>query len=92
MPDTDTNTELTIEKLVYGGQGLTRRNGQVILVPFVLPGETVHVKEETGRRGLVEAHARGSAYGRPEPHEPSMPIFPALRRMPVSARRLSGPD
>ena len=33
-----------IEKLVYGGQGLARWNGRVVLVPFVLPGETVLVE------------------------------------------------
>src|SRR5579862_5976752 len=38
---------LTIEKLVYGGEGLARLEGKVVLTPFVLPGEVVRV--ETGR-------------------------------------------
>lgn len=32
---------VTIEKLVYGGDGLARVNGRVLLTPFVLPGEQV---------------------------------------------------
>lgn len=33
--------EVTIEKLVYGGEGLGRVEGRVVLVPLVLPGERV---------------------------------------------------
>jgi 23S rRNA (uracil1939-C5)-methyltransferase len=35
--------EVKIEKLVYGGEGLARIDGRVVLVPFVLPGETVRI-------------------------------------------------
>jgi 23S rRNA (uracil1939-C5)-methyltransferase len=41
------NLLLNIEKLVYGGDGLARVDGRVVLVPFVLPGE--RVEAETGR-------------------------------------------
>ncbi len=34
---------MTIEKWVYGGQGLARTDSGVLLVPFVLPGERVKV-------------------------------------------------
>ena len=47
--------EVTIEKWVYGGRGLARLDGQVVLVPFVLPGEVVEVALERERPGLVEA-------------------------------------
>ena len=33
--------EVQIDKLVYGGCGLGRTDGRVVLTPFVLPGETV---------------------------------------------------
>lgn len=33
--------QLTIEKLVYGGHGLSRDNGRVVLTPLVLPGEQI---------------------------------------------------
>jgi 23S rRNA (uracil1939-C5)-methyltransferase len=35
---------VTIEKLVYGGEGLARDEGRVVLAPFVLPGERVEVE------------------------------------------------
>ncbi len=55
MAANDTNREVRIEKLVYGGRGLARDNGRVLLVPFVLPDETVRVREEVERRGVIEA-------------------------------------
>jgi 23S rRNA (uracil1939-C5)-methyltransferase len=36
--------EVTIEKLVYGGYGLSRTDGRVLLTPFVLPGEVAVVE------------------------------------------------
>jgi 23S rRNA (uracil1939-C5)-methyltransferase len=42
-----TSVLLNIEKLVYGGDGLARADGRVVLMPFVLPGE--QVEAETGR-------------------------------------------
>jgi 23S rRNA (uracil1939-C5)-methyltransferase len=36
--------EVEIEKWVYGGAGLSRTDGQVLLTPFVLPGERVRVE------------------------------------------------
>lgn len=38
--------ELTVEKLVYGGCGLARQEGLVVLVPYVLPGERIRVELE----------------------------------------------
>ncbi|HUS05473.1 MAG TPA: class I SAM-dependent RNA methyltransferase [Bryobacteraceae bacterium] len=40
--------EVVIEKLVYGGDGLGRLNGRVLLTPYVLPGERVAVAEARG--------------------------------------------
>jgi len=50
--------ELTIEKLVYGGEGLARVDGEVIFTPFVLPGELVQVappasKKQAQRASLI---------------------------------------
>ena len=42
-----------IEKLVYGGDGLARLNGQVMLVPFVLPGESIRTGSERIKTGLL---------------------------------------
>src|ERR1700682_4061545 len=49
------NFEVTVEKLVYGGDGLARLDGRVVLAPFVLPGERVRVRAEQGQPGLVRA-------------------------------------
>jgi 23S rRNA (uracil1939-C5)-methyltransferase len=48
---------VNIEKWVYGGEGLGRIDGQVVLVPFVLPGERVSVRSARVKTGLL----RGSA-------------------------------
>lgn len=45
--------EIDIEKLVYGGDGLARIDGQVVLTPFVLPGEHVEVATEQAKTGLL---------------------------------------
>ena len=62
MPDTTTNkaevpatAEVEIEKLVYGGEGLARIDGQVVLVPFSLPGERVTVTPKRVKNGLLRA-------------------------------------
>ncbi len=51
------NFEITVEKLVYGGDGLARLDGRVVLAPFVLPGERIRAGAERERPGLVHARA-----------------------------------
>ena len=72
MPTEET---LEIEKLVYGGEGLARLDGKVILAPFVLPGEKVRadvdrVKNDLFRGRLLEVIAPAAARV-----EPSCPYF-----------------
>ncbi len=43
---------LTIEKLVYGGEGLARLEGKVVLTPCVLPGEVVRAETERAKNDL----------------------------------------
>ncbi len=46
-----------VEKLVYGGDGLSRLDGQVILTPFVLPGEQIEVITSRGKGGLLRGRS-----------------------------------
>lgn len=55
MAHSSTKLDVTIEKLVYGGDGLARLNGQVVLVPFVLPGERAAVESLEQKPGLVRS-------------------------------------
>src|ERR1017187_1878159 len=49
------NFEVTVEKLVYGGDGLARLDGRVVLAPYVLPGERIRAEVEREKPGLVRA-------------------------------------
>ena len=44
-----------MEKLVYGGDGLARLEGRVVLAPFALPGERIRVRAEQEKPGLMRA-------------------------------------
>jgi 23S rRNA (uracil1939-C5)-methyltransferase len=46
---------VTVEKLVYGGDGLARLDGRVVLAPFVLPGERIRAAAWQEKPGLVKA-------------------------------------
>ncbi|MGO9095796.1 MAG: class I SAM-dependent RNA methyltransferase [Bryobacteraceae bacterium] len=61
---------VTIEKLVYGGCGLARIGGRVVLAPFVLPGETARVRvDEKGFQADLEEVVTPAA-GRADPSCP----------------------
>ena len=53
MAESQTNFEVTVDKLVYGGDGLARLDGRVVFVPFVLPGERVTVATVDEKPGLL---------------------------------------
>ena len=46
---------MTVEKLVYGGDGLSRLDGRVVFTPFVLPGERIRARSRQEKPGLVRA-------------------------------------
>ena len=48
---------LTIEKLVYGGEGLARLEGKVVLTPFVLPGERIRAEIDRAKNDLWRGRA-----------------------------------
>jgi 23S rRNA (uracil1939-C5)-methyltransferase len=63
--------DVEIEKWVYGGEGLARIDGRVVLAPFVLPGETARIElRDRVHAGLTEVVARSS-----DRVEPPCPLF-----------------
>jgi 23S rRNA (uracil1939-C5)-methyltransferase len=46
---------LSIEKLIYGGEGLAHADGNTVFVPFVLPGEAVRANAKSRKKKLVWA-------------------------------------
>jgi len=46
---------LSIEKLVYGGDGLAHADGNTVFVPYVLPGEEVRAEERAKKKKLIWA-------------------------------------
>ncbi len=46
---------LSIEKLVYGGDGLAHAGGSTVFVPYVLPGEEVRAAVQSKKKKLIWA-------------------------------------
>jgi len=46
---------LSIEKLIYGGDGLAHADGNTVFVPFVLPGEEVRANAKSRKKKLIWA-------------------------------------
>lgn len=62
--------DVTVEKLVYGGEGLARVDGQVVLTPFVLAGERVRLEAQGRQSGVLRAR-------------PAEVLAPAAQRVPA---------
>jgi 23S rRNA (uracil1939-C5)-methyltransferase len=69
------NPHIRIEKLVYGGEGLARVEGEVLLTPFVLPGETVEVERTETRHHVQHARLLSVIEASPERAAPPCPVF-----------------
>ena len=67
--------QFTIEKLVYGGDGLARDDGRVVLTPFVLPGETVRAEISRAKNDLLRGRAAEVVNASPARVEPGCPYF-----------------
>jgi 23S rRNA (uracil1939-C5)-methyltransferase len=52
MPD---ELRFSIEKLIYGGDGLAHADGNTVFVPYVLPGEEVRANAKSRKKKLVWA-------------------------------------
>lgn len=72
----------TIEKLIYGGDGLARvpaqgheRRGKTVFVPYVLPGELVEARVVEERKGYTRAEAEQILTPSPARIAPHCPHF-----------------
>jgi 23S rRNA (uracil1939-C5)-methyltransferase len=68
-------TELKIEKLVYGGDGLSRIEGEVVFVPYVLPGEIVNAERMGARKHVQRAVLQEIVEASPDRVKAPCPIF-----------------
>lgn len=67
--------EVTIEKWIYGGDGLARLNGEVVLAPFVLPGESAVVEPREHKAGLLRVKPIKVLNASPQRVTPACPYF-----------------
>lgn len=67
---------LTIEKMIYGGDGLARSaEGKTVFVPFVLPGEEVVAAAEEEKPGFLRAIANELLKPSEKRIQPGCPYF-----------------
>ena len=61
--------------MAFGGKGVARREGKVLFVPFVIPGEMVRVRIVRDRRKFAEAELLEVLRTSPHRVEPRCPYF-----------------
>lgn len=66
---------LSIEKLVYGGDGLAHADGNTVFVPYVLPGEEVRAAAKSRQKKLVWAELLEVTSPAKERAKPQCPHF-----------------
>lgn len=72
MPD---ELMVSIEKLVYGGDGLAHADGNTIFVPYVLPGEAVRASTKSKKKKLIWANLVEVTSPAKEREQPRCPHF-----------------
>jgi 23S rRNA (uracil1939-C5)-methyltransferase len=66
---------LSIEKLVYGGEGLAHTDGNTVFVPYVLPGEEVRAALKSRKKKLLWAELLEVTSPAKERGKPKCPHF-----------------
>jgi 23S rRNA (uracil1939-C5)-methyltransferase len=67
--------EITIEKLVYGGEGLAHHQGSAVFVPFVLPAERIAAATVEQKKKFIRARVERLLEPSPDRAEPRCPFF-----------------
>ncbi len=70
----DSLIDLTIEKLVPGGDGLARHEGKVIFLPATLPGEKVRARITESKKDFARAETVEVLETSPMRQEPPCPV------------------
>jgi 23S rRNA (uracil1939-C5)-methyltransferase len=65
----------TIEKAVYGGDGLSRIEGKAVFVPYTLPGETVEVRITEDKGSYARAELVSLPEASPERSVPECGLY-----------------
>jgi 23S rRNA (uracil1939-C5)-methyltransferase len=69
------NFEITIEKLIYGGEGLAHHEGATVFVPFVLPQERVSASPVEKKKKFIRARVQSVISPSAERIVPRCPHF-----------------
>ncbi len=67
--------EITIEKLIYGGEGLAHHDGSTVFVPFVLPAERVTAAPVEQKKKFIRARVERVLEPSPERSAARCPHF-----------------
>ncbi len=67
--------DVTIEKLVYGGEGLAHHEGSTVFVPFVLPSERVTAEPVEQKKKFIRARLKQILEPSPHRTAPLCPYF-----------------
>ena len=67
--------EITIEKLIYGGEGLAHHDGSTVFVPFVLPAERVTAAPVEQKKKFIRARLERLLEPSPERASARCPHF-----------------
>ncbi len=67
--------DITIEKLIYGGEGLAHHDGSTVFVPFVIPAERVSASPVEQKKKFIRARVERVLEPSPERAIPPCPHF-----------------
>ncbi|MGA8014256.1 MAG: 23S rRNA (uracil(1939)-C(5))-methyltransferase RlmD [Candidatus Acidiferrales bacterium] len=67
--------EITIEKLIYGGEGLAHHDGSTVFVPFVLPAERISAAPVEQKKKFIRARVERLLEPSPERAAARCPHF-----------------
>jgi 23S rRNA (uracil1939-C5)-methyltransferase len=68
-------TDVTIEKLIYGGEGLAHHDGSTVFVPFVLAGEIANITPVEQKKKFIRARVNRIVSPSPDRIAPKCPHF-----------------